>query len=755
MTIKQEVEKVFRDRGFEPREHSVRNIIGEFHLPTKPHVTAIGTSGGKTFTTAGRLEFLYKYGYIKSNQSVLIMAADKTILRGNFVEQFTTFFKDIPASFTWRGVANRKELNQAVEDDVNVIITLPQTINDSKKLELLKTHNITWFIQDEAHKWYFKKTIQRIIKTLKPKYQSLLTGTPFKFNAKKDDFIFDYTSVAEMYGKGYLSDFTAQVLHSSVELTKIDYVSLLGNLTEAKRFTENEVQESFNEVVNDIIKKLKLPLKSLTTTHNVTNNISSVFGKLEKTIIFTHGTSEANYLYKYLQTQKVGSLVSHSYLKVDDAVATFQEFKDNDDIKILVAVNRGKEGFDFTQLYNVIDMTYSQNFEVVMQMIGRILRKSDKIKNKYFFKVAPKNTAGYFKDWMNAMFMLFDNEWYSKYNGKNGFDIRVPNQLLSSNKPTTKNTSKSKSTKGNIKPQNLEFFNSLSFMQDNKWFKLDDTVSTVASTTLRRVFEKYGVWKELKYFTKDEVIPISLKYNTRKDFYTYDLRAWQSARSGGFLDEVCSHMKKSASVGWEYEDIKKVALKYKTTGEFIKDSSDNKNMYQYANNKGWKELFSHFIVKNRPITKDEIIKSSKKYTNKAEWRRDFNGHYDKARKLNILEDVTKHMSSYKINWDSNEILKNSKKYKTKTSWKRGEGTSVIGAAEKLGILDKAVKHMVDGRSIGTSRKKILEIDLKGNVINEYSSLSDAGKKSKFSGATIQRVLYGKKDSHNGLIWRYK
>ena len=504
MTIKQEVEKVFRDRGFEPREHSVRNIIGEFHLPTKPHVTAIGTSGGKTFTTAGRLEFLYKYGYIKPNQSVLIMAADKTILRGNFVEQFTTFFKDVPASFTWRGIANRKELKQAVQDGVNVIITLPQTINDSKKLELLKTNNITWFIQDEAHKWYFKKTIQRIIKTLKPKYQSLLTGTPFKFNAKKDDFIFDYTSVAEMYGKGYLSDFTAQVLHSSVELTKIDYVSLLGNLKEAKRFTENEVQESFNDVVNDIIKKLKLPLKSLTTTHNVTNNISSVFGKLEKTIIFTHGTAEANYLYKYLQTQKVGSLVSHSNLKVDDAESTFQEFKDNDDIKILVAVNRGKEGFDFTQLYNVIDMTYSQNFEVVMQMIGRILRKSDKIKNKYFFKVAPKNTAGYFKDWMNAMFMLFDNEWYSKYNGKNGFDIRVPNQLLSSNKPSNSTTTnKSKSTKGKLKPQNLEFFNSLSFMQDNKWFKLDDKVSTVASTTLKEIFIKHKNYNSYSGFTRE------------------------------------------------------------------------------------------------------------------------------------------------------------------------------------------------------------------------------------------------------------
>ena len=349
MTIEQEVKKVFTDRGFEPREHSIRNIIGEFHLPIKPHVTAIGTSGGKTFTTAARLEFLYKYGHIKSNESAIILAADKTILRGNFVEQFTEFFKTIPASFTWRGVANKKELKQAIEDGVNVIITLPQTLNDSKKLQLLKTHNVVWFIQDEAHRWYFKKTIQRIIKTLKPKYQSLLTGTPFKFNAKKDDFIFDYTSVAEMYGKGYLSDFTAQVLHSSVELTKIDYVSLLGNLKEAKRFTENEIQESFNGVVNDIIKKLKLPLKGLTTTHNITNNISAVFGKLEKTIIFTHGTSEANYLYKYLQTQKVGSLVSHSNLKVDDAEATFQEFKDNDDIKILVAVNRGKEGFDFTQ----------------------------------------------------------------------------------------------------------------------------------------------------------------------------------------------------------------------------------------------------------------------------------------------------------------------------------------------------------------------------------------------------------------------
>jgi len=493
MLQENQANEVFTIRGFEPRPFSIRNIIGDSITPTKPHVVAIGTSGGKTWTTAAKLEFLFKYGYLTNSGRVLIFGADKTILRSNFTEQFFLFFKDVPASFSWREVTNSKELKQAINDNVQVIIMLPQTVTH-RALQLLKTVKWTWFVQDEAHRWYFKNHVTKILKQLKPKYQLLLTGTPFKFNLRKDKFQIDYTPVRDMYEMGYLSDVTAQVLHSSVELNQIDYVSLLGNLSEKKYLTNSEIQETLIVVLQQMVKKLKLPLKEYKSIHNVSKNALSVFGKLQKTIIFTHGTAEADLVGKYLNDLGIKTLISHSNIKGENPNDTFESFRSDNEVKILVAVNRGKEGFDFSELYNVIDMTYSQNFEVVMQIFGRVLRKNKEIPMKYFFKVAPKNTSGYFVDWMNAMFMLFDNEWYSKFNGKNGFDIRIPNALIHG-KQKTKSTIKSGNTqKGQPKPRKVDFFNSLEFMKQNGYFKLDDKLSTVASTTLREVCVEHGLF---------------------------------------------------------------------------------------------------------------------------------------------------------------------------------------------------------------------------------------------------------------------
>ena len=307
-TLEQLAEEVYTSRGYKDvREHSIRNIIGQYIEPVKPHVVAIGTSGGKTWTTAAKLEFLYKHEYLtKGVDKVLILAADRTILQGNFFGQFNDFFKSTKenpcgdASFTYRPISNKKDLETAIADNIDVIITIPQSINSKSKLDLLSTMNFKWFIQDEAHKWYFRKTIKKIINKTKPKYQMLLTGTPFKFNLRKKDYLIDYTPVSEMYQKGYLSDFTAQVLHSDIEVSKIDYNGLLGNLKKKKKFTDDETLKVFSGVVNQMIKKLETPFKGLASTHNITRDMMSLFGKLQKSIIFTNGTKEADCLYQYL-----------------------------------------------------------------------------------------------------------------------------------------------------------------------------------------------------------------------------------------------------------------------------------------------------------------------------------------------------------------------------------------------------------------------------------------------------------------------
>lgn len=547
--MKEILNQILSERGYQPRPHQVRNIL-DYTSPDKPHVAAIATAGGKTIMTAAKFELYYSCGLIKKDEKVLILPADKTILRGNFLKQFDDFK---PTKFTYCAVEDKMDLQVAIQSGIQVIIGLPQLIKDHTKL--LK--NVKWLVVDEAHKWYFADTIRNIIRDTKPKHQFLLTGTPFKFNLHRGNYIIDYTSIKTLYSQGSIGDVNMQVLHTSLALSRMDWVSMTDNLRADKRISKKDLDKSFTEVIQELVKKLKLPLKKLSTTHNISKNAMSVFGKLQKTIIFTHGIQEANVISKYLETCGVNCITSHSKVDGEIAEESFNSFRENKDIKVLVSVNRGKEGFDFPELYNIIDMTYSQNFEVVMQMIGRLLRKSNDETFKVFYKVAPRNTSGYFTDWMDCLIQLFDDYWYSKFNGRNTLDIRVPNALLNrpkqpktptfiqdgkkkieiasgsslgkgtkiqvvgtdnkkvplkdgkykvpqpptndNPKPTpieievkkgviTKTTAPT--TRGRVRPKNLQsmgFDNSLSFMEKNDWFRLEDPLSTVATTTLRKV----------------------------------------------------------------------------------------------------------------------------------------------------------------------------------------------------------------------------------------------------------------------------
>ena len=576
--LEKELKQIFKERGLEGRDYQIRNILN-YTNPQKPHVTAVGTAGGKTILDAARFELYYKCGLIKQNEKVVIIPADKTILRGNFKGQFDKFK---PTCFTYSVVEDKIQLIEAIENNIQVIIGLPQLLKDHTKL--LK--NVKWLVLDEAHKWYFAPTIKGIIKDLTPKkgvlHQSLLTGTPFKFNRYKNNFIIDYTSVSTLYKQGYADDVNMQVLHTSLALTRLDWSSMTGNLREDKKFTKKEINNTLSEMILQLVKKVKLPIKDLSSVHNITNNMASkLFGKLQKTIIFTHRTDAANVVAEYLRLQGVKCIVSHSNIDGEIAEESFSEFRKDDNIKVLVSVNRGKEGFDFPELYNIIDMTYSQNFEVVMQMIGRLLRPSHKKTYKVFYKIAPKNTEGYFTDWMDCLIQLFDDKWYQDFNGRNMLDVTVPNALLSRPKgekqptyiqdgknkieivsgtsltkgtkiqimkdgkktplkdgtykipqtPTTENPkplpieievkngiitkTPVRTTRGRFRPKVLNdmgFDLSISFMEKNDWFRLEDPLSTVATTSLRKIILQLENSYRYKHVSKikDEL------------FYSYD-----------------------------------------------------------------------------------------------------------------------------------------------------------------------------------------------------------------------------------------
>lgn len=579
--IETELKNILKVRKLEYRDNFKRNII-DHQKPSLPHVVAAATSAGKTYLTAAKLELYYKCGLIKKNEIVIILASSMTILRDNFVDQFDKFRID---SFTYRAIENKKDLQLAIKDKVQVLITIPQTIN--KHTELIK--NVKWMIVDEAHNWYLASMNTRIIDQLKPKYTMLLTGTPFKFNRRKEDFIIDYTSVRELYENNLIDNVQLKVLHSSIELAQMDYTSILGNLRESKSLDSHELTNSLNMVIKQLIQILKLTKKNWDSFNNISKNYITLFKKLEKSIIYTNGIEECDCIYECLKLNNVNCLRSHSEDN-QNAVDTFKSFKKDDSIKVLVVVNRGKEGFNFPELYNIIDFSYTQDFTTTLQMIGRLLRKSEGKIQKVFYKVAPRNTSLYFMDWMNYLIQLFNNEWYERYDGRNAREIRVPNELLTNNEDRTPRQNRGpRTTTRTFNPRNLEDtgMTSIEFMSQNKWFKSNDVLSVAGTTSLDEIIINFFNMKKPKgYWTKENIIKEALRvddngeriYKTVKDFQMKCSKPAKYAYEMGIIYTDCKFIKQKNTNDYDEQSAINEAKKYKNRTEL---AAKNRKLWDY------------------------------------------------------------------------------------------------------------------------------------------------------------------------------
>jgi superfamily II DNA or RNA helicase len=616
-----------------------------------PLVLAAGTSAGKTITSLISLEIFYSDSKNK-NKRTLVVPASKTVLRDNYSIELEKF----NPNFGYFVATNKKELEEAIKDNsYQVIIALPQTISRNYKL-LPKIHN---FILDEAHQWYFKNTIQTIIKHIKPTKQLLLTGTPSRFIAKGNGFDFFFVPVMDLYNEDRVSNIKIEVVSSSYDFKQKDYLSNYGNLKSSKTNSAKEAKDALSMVCDEMILKLRSRLgnKYLSNLRGA-NKISSLFNDLDKTIIFCHSVKQSNAFFKELNSMKGLKdkvLVSHSDNDKDSEY--FEMFRTQSEYKVLVAVDRGKLGYNLPDLFNVVDFTLTQSLDMILQMMGRILRLSDKDKQKTYFKVATKNTAGYFVDLMTGALCLFTNDsptyYYSSFNGKNMGGILIPKVLTKSTKSGQKST---QSTNGKKGTQQLKSLEELGIPLDLNLFKQDimysqsDKFGTIAWTTLddvRREFFDVNQDCVKKGYTKEYLVSIAKKYKHIKDLRVKEKGIYFAIRRMGIENEAFQHMNKLWSEKTEkdlYEFIKKNKIKTKTDlwdkgGQWFRVAErfeiDIDKILPNKYNKDW--------------TKERITKVAKEYTDLTTFYRELPSAYRNAKKLGILDDISKHMNKPKRN----------------------------------------------------------------------------------------------------------
>lgn len=672
--------EIVKSRGLRKLDYQEEFLTSEYNS-TKPFVLAAGTSSGKTFMAIMKLEIFYSYAENK-NKRTLIIPYSMKVLRDNFDKEL----KDFNPSFSYCVATTKEELIACLKSDCQVVVALPQSLSNSIDL-LPHFHN---FFLDEAHQWYKEKTIQNIIKKIKPKYQLLLTGTPARFIANGDKFEFQFVPVMHLFDLNQVTDVRLEVVSSTYDFKQSDYEGIYGNLKSGK-INKKNTDEALIAVCKEMLKRIKNPIKQPNVSR-VTKNVLSVFNRIGKTIVFCHSLKQANAIFNSLNgfkdlTGKV--LISHS--ENDSDSKNFITFKDNDSYSILVAVDRGKLGFNIPELFNVVDFTLTQSLDMLMQMYGRLLRLSKTDNPKTYYKVATKNTASYYVDLMTAMMCLTDMEWYSNYNGKNMDGIRIPiitKNAKQNSKPNTVQSVK-KSSKQRVSlsdlgvPLNLKLFKSV-------YHNYDDKFGTVSFTTLgdcRKEF--YAI--STSYWTEELLETESKKYTTKSLFHKNSQGAVQAAKRLGIYEKICSHMVKN-NIGYktklsnqealiEFDRLKKSYTRKKDVRE--KDGT----MFNVLNRKfpiEFKEWYNSLeqLQRHEPYSETEIRELAKKYpTRKLMQENGYGTCVRIAVKDGYANEIFNHGTK---KWTKELVIEELKKYKNKQDV-RVNNTSLRGLAKKYDL----------------------------------------------------------------------
>ena len=530
--LKRLVEQMFKAKG----RKLLKAIKWQTELWTNPLystakkiVMAAGTSGGKSLALSGKLELekllrnmdFYYRKESKNRKKTLICPSGTNVLKDNMVD---TFIKFNP-SFTYKVVSDRNDLIEAVNGDYDVIIALPQICMSN--IDLLP--KVDLFVLDEAHTWYFAKkgkgSIHEIIEKTQPTQEILLTGTPFRFQTaeRKNKFTFIYVTVFDLMDEGLVSKPKVEIVSTpSYNFTNKNYQGNFGNLKSGQTKSKNKNRGSLEDVLFDMVTKLYYNndntilknRKNLGVISKLWNDAGKMLNDMYKTILFCDSREQADEFGRILNEReelKNKVLVSHS--DNDKLSENFVKFQQDPDIKILIAVDRGRLGYNVEELFNVVDFTFTQNLAMLMQMFGRLLRLSENQpgKRKIYYKVATAETAEYFATLMLGMFHLFHIDWYERFDGKNMGQIRVP-QIRGKGKGKGGATTGGNKRKPGIRPTvNIDDLDLLDIdVYRNFLHKNDDLFTTIKSTTLDEVRrEFYNIQAPHHDGTKKDCLPSS------------------------------------------------------------------------------------------------------------------------------------------------------------------------------------------------------------------------------------------------------
>jgi hypothetical protein len=454
-----------------------------------------------------------------------------------------------------------------------------------------------------------------MVKAIKPKYQLLMTGSVAKYNVESNKYTMKYVPVSELHRLGLVSNPRIELVQSSYDLKDTDYKNMFGGLKDGKTNSIAKNIQSLHSVAKEMVLTLKNRFPNLVTNKYYGKRAIRIFGDIDKTIMICHSIPQANCFYKILFGELKGKvLISHSE-RPKDEINMFNKFK-TDDSKLLIVVNQGRIGYSMKELFNIVDFSMSKDFEIIQQIVGRLLRIShlQPDKQKIYYKVSTVDLAKWYEYVMRCVMCLMHMDWYSTYKGdKNQF--KFP-KIIQPRKPGKSQPPKPKKPKSN------------NFKISDE-FPLDLDYVNYVEQNMKSEFATYAWWT-----LREAIIEMDgLKNNT--------------PHTKQMLIDKAENAKTIGELG------------YQTLNTFKDRCISSGNWYGYDGEKLFNEITKdikrQFIWNEYEIKKDFKLNTPKTVSSYSHTTQGI-----KARELGIFDELTKNLPLGRIVW-TDEMLQESAK----------------------------------------------------------------------------------------------
>jgi superfamily II DNA or RNA helicase len=426
-------------KKFSYQENCILQVNDSLFTSGFPTILAACPSAGKTSMSIAYIEF---YLAINPNAKILVLTHGTTVLRTQYFQEI----KKLNVSFTYKEIQPKQK-----DFNASVIIAIPQTLDSFKSLP-----QFDLLIVDEAHQFYFAEgkgknkgnngQVKNIIEMIKPKHQLLLSGSPSKF-IKKGFPIIPIT-IEELLKENVITDVVVELATSIYKFKTEDFNNTYSvqDIAAKKVLTKSNTIATMDDLLTYVLKRLTSAVKNNPKAYANLSTVTKIFtGKswndalstLKKTMIACAGVDQADAVYDYLTKKGINCALSHNTNDKDSKeIARFiEKVKDetgnetnefvNPDCLVLIVVDRGILGFNLPEMENVIDMTCTYNPDMIFQLMGRVLRKHPKGKQKLFFKIVPTGLSNLYRGVMQVVALLSNEKYYTTFDGKNMLDLKL------------------------------------------------------------------------------------------------------------------------------------------------------------------------------------------------------------------------------------------------------------------------------------------------------------------------------------------